>query len=153
MRISLTGTPGTGKTRLSKILAKRTKFKILYLNKAVKKHKLYSGYDKERKTYIADMRKVTNFVKKKTKEGNWIIDSHLSHLLSPKIIDKVIVLRCDPKILEERLKRKNWNNKKIQENVEAEMIGLIAWEARKHKKVLETESKRIKNIIRFINLR
>ena len=97
------------------------------------------------------MGKITNFVKKRTKKGDWIIDSHLSHLLPPKIIDKVIVLRCDPTELERRLRKKGWSRKKIQENVEAEMIGLIAWEARKHRKVLEIDSKEIKKILRFIN--
>lgn len=155
MRIALTGTPGTGKTTLSRLLAKKTKFRVLYLNKAVVRYKLYSGYDRERKTYVADIKKINDFVKKRTKKGDWIIDSHLSHLLSPKIIDKVIVLRCDTKELERRLRRKHWSKKKIEENVEAEMIGVIAWEARKHKIVLEvdaTKPKAIKKIIRFINL-
>ncbi len=151
MRVAISGTPGCGKSRLSKILAKKLDFNLLELNKAIKKYKLYSGYDKKRKTYIADMRKVSNFVRKETKQGNWLIDSHLSHYLSPKIIDKVIVLRCNPGVLERRLKKKHWNKSKIQDNVEAEMIGLISYEAKElHKKVLETNSKKIKDIIRFL---
>ncbi len=153
--IALTGTPGTGKTSVAKELA-RLGWIHLELNKFVEKEKLYSGYDKKRKTWIVDENKLRKFVAdfiKKNPKKNIVIDSHISHILPAKLFSAIFVLRCNPKILEKRLKRKNWSKEKIQENVEAEIIGLIEWEARKkHKKVFPiiTEKKSAKEISREI---
>jgi adenylate kinase len=39
------------------------------------------------------------------------------------------VLRCDPRILEKRLRNRGWNEKKIQENVLAEVLDICLSEA------------------------
>lgn len=153
MRICVTGTPGTGKTTISKILAKKLGYKMIDLNRLIKKEKFYSKYDEKRKTYIADMKKVSKFVKS-IKDKNIIIQSHLSHLLPKSAADIVIVLHCEPKELEARLKKKRWNEEKIMENVEAEIIDLIGWEAHKrHKKIfdIDTSGKKPKEIAKEIN--
>ncbi|MFQ6010545.1 MAG: adenylate kinase family protein [Candidatus Aenigmatarchaeota archaeon] len=136
MIIAVSGTPGTGKSKASKLLAKKIKYKRLDLNRVIKKHKLYSFYDRSRKTYVADLRKVREFVSNLVKEEpNLVIDSHISHELKADI---VIVLRCKPDVLAKRLKKKRWSRAKIEENKEAEFIGIISHEARKkHKKVWE----------------
>ena len=53
------------------------------------------------------------FVRKSgIKSLEWeIAEGNFSHLLS--IIDKVIVLRCDPAVLINRLKERNYSSKKI----------------------------------------
>ena len=144
--IALTGTPGAGKTSIAKILA-RAGWLRLELNKLVKKEKLYSGWDKKRKTWIVDERKLKKFVAdfiSKNHEKNIVVDSHISHILPTKFFTQVFVLRCEPKILEKRLKKKNWSREKIRENVEAEIIGLIEFEAReKHKKVFSINTTEI----------
>lgn len=143
MIIALTGTPGCGKTAVAQQLAEKG-FVHIELNRIITRRKLYSGYDKKRKTWIADINKVEKFIKSYAKKyGNKriIIDSHISHLLPAKLVDVVIVLRCSPGVLEKRLEKKHWNKKKIIENKEAEIIGLISWEARKkHKKVFEIDA-------------
>ena len=149
MIIALTGTPGCGKTTISKKLSK--KYEIIDLNKMIKSKKLYDSYDRKRKTYVVDVKKIDKYVK--GLKGDVIIDSHLSHLLNH--IDLVIVLRCKPSILEKRLKNKKWNKEKIRENIEAEMIGLISWEARqRYKKVFDVDTSKssgIRTIERIIN--
>ncbi len=141
--ITLTGTPGTGKTSVARALEKKG-WLHLELNKLVKKEKLYSGYDKKRKTWIVDEKKLRKFVADfiaKNRGKNIVIDSHLSHILPAKFFTAVFALRCDPRILEKRLKKKNWSKEKIRENVEAEIIGLIEWEARKnYKKVFSFDT-------------
>ncbi len=155
--IALTGTPGTGKTAVARELAKIARRRgatsmpsgwlHLELNKLVKKEKLYSGWDKKRKTWIVDENKLEKFVEKFIKENpqkNIVVDSHISHILPAKFFSCVFVMRCEPKVLEARLKRKKWSSKKIRENVEAEIIGLIEWEARrKHKKVSVVDATKI----------
>ena len=56
--IIVTGTPGTGKTTLSKKLAKKLDFSYLDVNETIKKYKLSEGYDKKRKTKIVDVKKL-----------------------------------------------------------------------------------------------
>lgn len=137
MRIAITGTPGTGKSVLSKKLAKKLDYELIELNEIIKKNKIYESYDRKRKTFVVDTNKLKNYFKKI--KGNVIIDSHLSHLFDSMSL--VIVLRCKPDILEKRLKKKKWNKSKIRENVEAEMISLISWEARqRYKNVFDVDT-------------
>lgn len=143
--IALTGTPGTGKSTAARLLAKRTGWKYVDLNREIVRNRLYSGYDRKRKSYITDMRRVTIFVRSLIRgETPVIIDGHLSHDLSKEIVDKVVVLRCRPEVLRKRLERKRWPKAKVDENVETEMIGLIAWEARKkHANVIELDTTKL----------
>lgn len=144
--IALTGTPGTGKTSVGRELARKG-WLHLELNKLIGKEKLYSSWDKKRKTWIVDEGKIKKFVENffnKNKEKNIVIDSHISHILPAKIFFAVFVLRCEPKILAARLKRKKWSKEKIRENVEAEIIGLIEWEARrKHEKIFMIDTAKL----------
>ncbi len=140
MRIAITGTPGVGKTSVAKLLARHLKYKHLNLNMYIKKEKFYFSYDKKRKCFVVDV-KILNkkFVPYLKKHDNIIIDSHLSHFL--KLIDIVFVLRCEPRTLAARMKKKGWSKEKVEENTEAELIGIIASEARqKHKKVYDIDT-------------
>ena len=47
----VTGTPATGKTTLSKKLAKKLNFHYLDVNKVIKKYNISEGYDKKRKIF------------------------------------------------------------------------------------------------------
>ena len=60
--IVVSGTPGTGKTFVSKKIAKKLKFYYLDVNKAVSKYTLLEGYDKKRKTMIVDTKKLNKFL-------------------------------------------------------------------------------------------
>ena len=56
--IIVTGTPGTGKTALSKRLAKKLNFYYIDANKIIFEYKLSDGYDRKRKTKIIDVKKL-----------------------------------------------------------------------------------------------
>ena len=43
--------------------------------------------------------------------------------------DLVIVLRCNPDVLKERLSTRNWKDAKIHENVSAEILGICTEES------------------------
>jgi len=149
MIIAITGTPGCGKTTISKKLSKLLKYNYVDVNKLVKANKIYSGYDKKRKSYIVDIVDLERFFKKFLKnKKNVILDGHLSHYLHP---DMVVVLRCNIKELEKRMRKKRWNNEKIKENLEAELIGLISYESRQlNKRVFDVDVTN-KNINKTVN--
>ncbi|RBQ22841.1 putative adenylate kinase [Candidatus Methanobinarius endosymbioticus] len=59
-----------------------------------------------------------------------IIEGHLSHFCSlDGKINKVIVLRLNPDLLEKRLKLRDYDNNKIHENLESEALGVCSVEA------------------------
>lgn len=47
--ILVTGTPGAGKTKVSREIAKKYNLKYIDVNKLIKENKLYGGYDKKLK--------------------------------------------------------------------------------------------------------
>jgi adenylate kinase len=131
MIILITGTPGVGKTTISKILAKKLDAHLLAINELVDEKHLYTGIDEERGYKIVDMDALFNELDdmiRKTKKSNYIlIEGHLSHFYENS--DIVIVLRANPDILRERLEVKGWKESKIHENIEAEVIGICSYES------------------------
>ncbi len=129
MIIAITGVSCTGKTETAKVLAKRIGWKLVRPDNVAKKKKLYLGYDKKRKSRIVDLKKLKKEIKKSEKKNkNIIIESLYSHFLPA---DMIFILRCNPKVLLKRLKKKYTWQTKINENYEAEMIGIIPSEIKK----------------------
>lgn len=124
MKIALSGTPGTGKTEVSKILARELNYNLIDINTFARKNNLIMGKDNNRKTQIINEKKL--YEKSKEIPTNTIIEGHLAH---HSICDITIILRTDPIILRIRLKKRNWPEKKIQENIESEIIDLILQES------------------------
>ena len=58
-------------------------------------------------------------------ETTLLVDGHLSHLLP---VNAIILIRCHPSVLRERLSQRAYSKSKIEENVECELIGVIAAE-------------------------
>ena len=95
--ISISGTPGTGKTVVSKIIAKKLGTNLITVKNVIKKEKVPFKHDKERKTKIIDIKDLKKAVLKNIDEKkDNIIEGHLSHLIKS---DVVIILICNPNIL------------------------------------------------------
>lgn len=149
MIIIISGTPGTGKTEVAKLIAKKKKLKYIDVNKLIKENKLYEKYDKKLKTYIVNPKKLNSFlIKLIKKEKNLVIDSHLAHYLPKKYVDLCIITKCDLKILKKRLEKRKYSKEKIRENLDSEIFDVCLREAEEigHKiKVVDT-TKGLKNI-------
>lgn len=127
MIIAITGTPGTGKTSVSKLL-KIKGFQVINFNKLAIEKNFIIAKDKKRDSHIVDIEKFDKYVKENFNQNDIIfIEGHLSHLL--KCIDKVIILRCHPRQLRKHLVKRGWNKNKIKENIEAEILDVILCEA------------------------
>jgi adenylate kinase len=118
MPIALTGTPGTGKSTCAKLLAGRG-YVVASLNDIIKDRKL--GKRSKDGCIVVD----PVAIRKLIPHGD-IIEGHLSHFLP---VDVAVVLRCDPRVLETRLKVKRWKSGKVRENAEAEALDVIVIEA------------------------
>lgn len=136
MKIAITGTPATGKTSVAKILAKKLGFLYLDLNEFAVERNLFLGYDKKRDCYIVDIERMR--VEISRLKGNAVLDSHYSHEMP---CDVIVILRTNPKELRKRMKRKGWEKRKIEENIEAEIMEICGSEAKeKGKKILEIDT-------------
>ena len=137
MLLAITGTPCTGKTTVARLLAKRLGWKLVDLNSLARDKKLYAGYDQARECWIADMAKISKAIGK-MRDKDLIIESHFAHDLPA---DAVIVLRCSPKLLLARMRKRGWKEGKIAENLEAEIMEICLGEAKaRHTKVLEIDA-------------
>ncbi|MCQ2086316.1 MAG: adenylate kinase family protein [archaeon] len=127
MLVAITGTPGVGKSTVSKLLS--NKYNVIDINSYAKKNGLLEEFDTKLETYNVDVNKLSDSLKFKTKKSEIIfLDGHLSHFVS---CDFIIVLRCDPNIIYERLKKRGYSTQKIQENVQAEILDVILCESMK----------------------
>ena len=127
MRVALSGTPGTGKTAVATSLMNHG-YTIVHLHKLAKVNTCIVGIDHERGSELIDINKLNTIVKKNYSTDTLVFfEGHFGHLL--RTMDKVIILRCHPKELTRRLKKKKWSEKKIKENVDAETIDVILCEA------------------------
>lgn len=123
--IVISGTPGTGKTTLAKHLSYAIGADYLSLTRYVKEHRLHRGVDRKRRTKIVDLARTrTSLQRRLANTRAWIVvDSHLPEGIIPKKFARVaVVLRCHPRILEHRLRKKRWGARKIRENVLAEIL-------------------------------
>jgi len=122
MRIIIIGTPGTGKTTLSKKLC---------AEKGIKYYSFLSLMKKQFKTVLNLEEKQTkkflnNFFKDK---NNFLLDGFLAYWLDKEYVDTCIVLETNINILKERLEKKKYSEQKIKDNLEAETFEHLLIEA------------------------
>ncbi|ADC69555.1 shikimate kinase [Methanocaldococcus sp. FS406-22] len=148
MRIAITGTPGVGKTTVSKILGKKLGIKVIDITEIVKKYKLYSEKDEDMDSYVIDFEKLEKFIDEiEEKEKTIILDGHVSHLLNP---DYIIVLRCNPEIIKERLEKRGYKPKKVLENVQAEILDVCLCESKGKVYEIDTTNRDVEDIVNEI---
>jgi len=62
--------------------------------------------------------------------GGQIIDWHACDMFPQSLIDLVVVVRCNSTILFDRLKSRGYSDKKLDENMDAEIMEVLLQEAR-----------------------
>ncbi len=130
-KIFITGTPGVGKSSVSKILSNKLNAKLINISTLVEDKNLFDEIDEEKEYKIVDenilCREINKIIELETDAEFVIVDGHLSHFC--KGADLVIILRVNPNILKDRLKMRNYSDSKIRENLEAEAIGVCSVES------------------------
>ncbi|MCJ7632363.1 adenylate kinase family protein [Candidatus Bathyarchaeota archaeon] len=123
--IIVTGTPGVGKTTVATELASTLSANLLSVSELVQKENLVTESDKERGTIIADMTRlrvrVRSIIGKAKKDI--VIEGHYAYDIVPKALSPhIFVLRREPDDLELKLRNRAYNEKKVSENVAAEVL-------------------------------
>ncbi len=123
--IIVTGTPGVGKTTVATELASTLSANLLSVSELVQKENLVTKRDKERGTVIADITRLRVLVRSiiNKAEKDIVIEGHYAYDVVPKALNPYIfVLRRDPDDLEIKLSNRAFNEKKVSENVAAEVL-------------------------------
>ena len=150
-RVAVTGTPGTGKTTATE----RLDVPVCHLNRAIREEGLAERTDADRDSLVADLDAVERYVDRwvtdvtaddvgedepssdqttsdqttsdqtTSDQTTVVIDSHLAHLLPA---DCVVVCRCRPDLLADRLRERGESDESVAENRESEALDVIAGE-------------------------
>ncbi|AMQ18137.1 adenylate kinase family protein [Thermococcus peptonophilus] len=135
MIIAVTGTPGVGKTTISKLLAEKLGYEYVNLRDYALEKGIGEMKGDELEVEVDEL--AYNF-EKDFKGKNVVVDGHLSHFLNANL---VIVLRANPKLIAERLKERDYSREKLGENVEAELVDVILVEAlEENENVIEVDT-------------
>ncbi|MDR0911707.1 MAG: adenylate kinase family protein [Methanobrevibacter sp.] len=149
--VFISGTPGTGKTTIANNLKKELESKylveVLSINEIAIDNNLILDFNEEKNYKVIDINNLNiklneiidnyknqynHFISKNKnntkliKPKILIVEGHITHLLNG--CDKLIVLRLNPKILENRLEKRKYIKEKIQDNLESESLGLCSSE-------------------------
>ncbi|RKO91722.1 AAA domain-containing protein, partial [Blyttiomyces helicus] len=128
--ILVTGTPGTGKTTTAELAAIATGLVHVEVGKLVKEKALHQGWDDEFQSWLLDEDKVVDELEAQMQAGGVIIDHHGCDFFPERWFDLVVVLRATNEVLYPRLEKRGYSAKKIDENIEAEIMQVVLEEAR-----------------------
>jgi adenylate kinase len=125
--LGITGTPGTGKKSIAPLVSLRLGIPCVAINDLVAKS--LAGRVRAR-TIEVDTRALRRTILSRF-TGRLILYGHLlPDILERRDVERVVVLRCDPKVLKRRLSERGYSKSKVAANVEAELIGIVATAAR-----------------------
>jgi len=130
--VVISGTPGTGKTTVSKRISEIINAEVISLNELAISKNFTLKYDKERETHIVDFERLSPYIIeqidifKKENVNVLLIEGHFSDIIPDNLIDFAIILRCNPDILYKRLLIRGYKHRKIIENIQAEILGNCA---------------------------
>ncbi|MFH1225217.1 MAG: AAA family ATPase [Candidatus Diapherotrites archaeon] len=126
LRVLVTGTPGAGKSSVSRALARLLKIKRVINEKEFALSKGLGKWDKSRDELVVPLGKLaavlnTELKKPAVKIGGAIIEGHM--LCETKLgVDAVVLLRTHPELLQAGLERRGYGAEKVQDNVFCEGI-------------------------------
>eukprot|EP00466_Bigelowiella_natans_P018890 jgi/Bigna1/90161/estExt_fgenesh1_pg.C_640014 len=140
--ILITGTPGTGKTSTSEMLAESCGYTHINVSELVKNKSLHKGKDEEWDSYTLDEDKVVDELEERMVNGGNIVDFHSCAFFPERWFHLVIVLRATTDKLFDRLQARKYKKKKLDENMEAEIMQVVLDEAKEsYKKGIIVELK------------
>lgn len=115
--IAITGTPAVGKTTVVEFFTDAN-FTIVSVKDLAKQYGCEGDFDESTQSIDIDIHRLAEQFEADSL-GDTIVDGHLSHFLE---VDAIVMLRCNPSTLQERLAKRGYSEQKITANVEWEMV-------------------------------
>jgi adenylate kinase len=124
--LAIAGTPGVGKTSVARIIAEKVGGLQVDLSELVVSEGLYEYFDDQTGSYVIDEARVSRRVREICSGGKpVVVATHYPEVLDEVIVDKVAVLRLNPVVLWDRLRSRGWSDRKVAENVMAEVLSVV----------------------------
>jgi adenylate kinase len=118
----ITGTPGTGKKTIAPAVASLLRAPCLGLNELATQY----GIVRRGETGEVNPVRLGSRLREEIR-GRCVLFGHLvPYALEEQDVARVVVLRCEPHVLKARLKARRYAKVEVVEDVEAELIGVIA---------------------------
>lgn len=127
--ILITGTPGCGKTQHASRLKELLNFKFFNVSEIVKERGYFTEFDESFQSYVIDEDKVLDDLEEPIAQGGVVIDHHTCDFFPERFFQLVVVLRTSNEILYDRLVARQYSQIKLQENMEAEIMGVVSEQA------------------------
>ena len=122
--LGITGSPGTGKKSVAPMVAEKLGMQCLSLNDLARSYHLVRGTSGE-----VDAGKLRSRLRRGLPRDAVVHGHLLPYVVDARLVSKVVVLRCEPGALKERLSARGYEPDKIIEDVEAELIGVVSSDA------------------------
>eukprot|EP00743_Colponemidia_sp_Colp-15_P008561 GILK01009317.1.p1 GENE.GILK01009317.1~~GILK01009317.1.p1 ORF type:complete len:182 (-),score=28.52 GILK01009317.1:235-780(-) len=134
--ILITGTPGVGKTSTTEQIVERLQammpnisWKNINVGNLIKEKHLYSEWNEEFNCSVFDEDMVVDELEDVVHPGAAVVDFHSCDFFPERWFDLVVVLTSDTNVLFSRLEKRGYAAKKIQENIECEIMRVCYDEA------------------------
>ncbi|KAG5179445.1 P-loop containing nucleoside triphosphate hydrolase protein [Tribonema minus] len=127
--ILVTGTPGTGKTCTCAAIAEATGLTHVDVGAVVRAEQCHEGRDAEFDAFVLDEDKLCDALAPRAAAGGCVLDFHSCDFFPEDWFDLVLVLRADTATLFDRLKARGYHEKKLQENMQCEIMQVVLEEA------------------------
>ena len=127
--ILVTGTPGTGKSTLCRRLVDGNTLKWINVGDFATQAGCLGEWDERYDCHELDEDKLIDELEDIMAEGNVVVEHHVTDIFPERWFDAVFVLRTSNTQLYDRLKQRNYNAKKLEDNVQCEIFQTILDEA------------------------
>lgn len=137
MKLCVSGTPGAGKTTIACHLAARFGVPHIDVSSMAREKGWIIEDDEERETSVIDIEAARDHIDGMA-EG--IVDAHYAELFEGS---PLLVIRCPPRLLHQRLLERGYSTEKIRENIMAEMVDsclIAAMEEKGRESTFEVEN-------------
>lgn len=120
MKILITGSPGSGKSTIAKALGKKLEYSVINEREFAVKRGI-GALDKKSKEWVIPLKEIEIKLNKllneiSARKENVIVEGHV--LCEAKLdVDLVIVLQASAKTLQKRMKKRNYADEKIFDNL------------------------------------
>ncbi|GJP37850.1 hypothetical protein CLOM_g23888 [Closterium sp. NIES-68] len=128
--VLITGTPGTGKTSTSQLVAEATGLRHVNVGDVVRQKELHEGWDDVYDCFVLDEDKLLDELEESMGAGGMVVDHHSCDFFPERWFDLVVVLQTDNSVLYDRLHARGYSGKKLQSNMECEIMQVLLEEAR-----------------------
>ncbi len=125
------GTPGTGKSTVATLLAKKQEVNLVELGDLAENNGCINEMDADRDTAVIDEDCLVAAIDDLLDGNNerMVIAGHYIDLIPPSKVERAFILRTRPSLLKLRLEERGYAEQKVQENVEAEVFGVCQMDA------------------------